>query len=200
MRGKSNSPLSRSERIERFFELADQGYRNAEICREMGISKDTARSYREKWEERVEQRKLEVPNLLRDVLGNTIRQLEELDRIRKAAWSEYERASEPFEIACEECEHTMTVTVASATARNNALNTALKAQDSKAKVLGVIGVKQDFIMHVVRVENAMKRLLSFMANELCERDRLILDEYMSGLPDIFGDDESMAIEATSSVA
>lgn len=147
------------QRKEVAFELFKKGYTNAETAREIGIHPDTVTRYRRAYEERLAEEVSANPHLLRDVLGNTLRSLEELDRVRAAAWKDYQEAT-------------------SATAKKGFLDLAIKAQSERAKLFGLMGVKQDTLVYINGVKEVQDKLMDFMTKELCPADRAKLEKYL----------------------
>lgn len=169
---------TRSQRIERATELFSRGYSNMDVARDIGISRNTATAYRKIYEERLKTKTAENPRFLHDIIGNTVRQIEELDEARKALWKDYELARVGLEIECESCEEVMLVPVASMTTRNSLMANIIKVQDQRSKLYGVIGVKAEFFAMVAGVKAVQDALLAFMSAELCPADRAKLDRYM----------------------
>lgn len=151
--------MGRGERLERAFELFAKGYSNVEVADDIHVHPDTVTRYRRVYESRIAQQAKDTPNLLRDVLGNTLRTLAELDRIRKEAWERYESASTDG-------------------ARQKWMAIVLKAQDQRAKLFGLMGVKQDTLAYINGIKEIQGKLIEFMQRELCADDRRRLDEYI----------------------
>lgn len=147
------------QRKEVAYELFKRGYTNAETAREIGIHPDTVTRYRRSYEEQLQAEVNANPHLLRDVLGNTLRSLEELDRVRAAAWKDYQEAT-------------------SATAKKGFLDLAIKAQSERAKLFGLMGVKQDTLVYINGVKEVQDKLMDFMTKELCPADRAKLEKYL----------------------
>lgn len=147
------------QRKEVAFECFKKGYTNAETAREIGIHPDTVTRYRRAYEEQLAAEVQGNPHLLRDVLGNTLRSLEELDRVRAAAWKDYQEAT-------------------SATAKKGFLDLAIKAQSERAKLFGLMGVKQDTLVYINGVKEVQDKLMDFMTKELCPADRAKLEKYL----------------------
>jgi transposase-like protein len=139
--------------------LFARGYTNAEVAREMDIHPDTVTRYRRWYEDSLAEQAKNNPHMLRDVLGNTLRTLEELDRVRVAAWKDYEESVTP-------------------TARKGFLDVITKAQSERAKLFGLMGVKQDTLVYINGVKEVQDKLMDFMTKELCPADRTKLETYL----------------------
>jgi len=166
-----------------------RGFTNDQVAERLTVTEQTVANYRTDYERELADQLRANPSLLRNVLENTVRALGELDQARRAAWEEYEHAS--HDLTCPNCS-TVVSNVSSPVTRNNLLNTIIKAQDQRGKLLGLFGVRQEFLMHVQSVRLLQEAILEFMRTELCPEDkakleRLILEQ--------LGDH----IDATSSV-
>lgn len=159
-RGRTRSRLSLSERREFASELFLKGFNVTDVARKLRVSWDTASSYKKWHEDRVAAQAQENPQLLQDVLRNTVLSLQELDQIRASAWRQY-HASESRQIKLQ------------------ALNTIRSAQQDKAKLFGLFGVKQDFYLHVQNVTLVQTMLIEFLSRELCADDREKMDRFLS---------------------
>lgn len=177
-KGKLKHKLTRSQRIERACELFSRGYSDSDVARDLPVARNTARAYRAIYEERLKDRTAENPRFLHDIIGNTNRQLEELEQVRNALWKDFEQARSGIEIECENCEEVMIVPIASMTTRNSIMANIIKAQDQRAKLYGVIGVKAEFYSMVAGVKAVQDALLAFMSAELCAEDREKLARYL----------------------
>lgn len=158
-RGKTRSTLTLSERREEAYSLYARAYTVADVARKLDVSKDTAARYKQEWEERLDAQTAANPHLLRDVLRNTYQTLEETDAMRAAAWREYEDS----------------------TKRANKISALGRVRDAltlRANVLGVLGVKQEFYLHVQQVQAIQSRLLQFMRENLCAEDRRKLEQLL----------------------
>jgi hypothetical protein len=111
------------------------------------------------YEERIDSQAAANPHLLRQVLPNTIKSLEELDKVRAFAWK---RASE----------------TESDTIRAQMMNVILKAQDQRSKLFGLMGVKQEALAYTMQIQKQQERLIEYMQRELCPADRLRLEEFI----------------------
>lgn len=160
-KGKTRSKLSRSERLAKAFEFYGKGLDVAEVSRRLRVSWDTAKRYKEKWEASIDAEAQEKPELLRDVVRNTVQAIRELDMVRAEAWKTYHTAD-------------------SKQTKLQALNTIRSCQTDKAKLFGLFGVKQDFFLYVQSVNIVQSRLLEFMAEKLCDADRDALAALLEG--------------------
>jgi hypothetical protein len=147
------------QRKEVAFELFKKGYTNAEVAREVKIHPDTAKRYRDAYEAQLAAEVASNPGMLRDVLGNTLRSLEELDRARAAAWKDYQEST-------------------SSTAKKGFLDLVIKAQGERAKLFGLMGVKQDTLVYINGVKEMQDRLMDFLQRELCAADRTKIEKFL----------------------
>jgi transposase-like protein len=158
-RTASPYPLQQRKRLAR--DLFLQGYSVSEVADELTISVDTAIRYKQQYEAEIKEQARANPQLLTNVLENTVRAMEELDAIRREAWAKYHTTS-----------HVQT--------QSNMLNIALKAQSERAKLFGLFGVRPEFMMHVQRVQMLQQKLLEFMQREMCTADKQKLESYLTG--------------------
>lgn len=147
------------QRREAAWELFKRGYTNAEVAREMGIHPDTVTRYRRLFEATLAAETAANPGLLRDVLGNTLRSLEELDAIRTMAHKDYQEST-------------------SATARKGFLDIMVRAQSERAKLFGLMGVKQDTLVYINGVKEMQDKLMDFLQRELCSADRRKIERFL----------------------
>lgn len=190
--------MTRSQRIERACELYSRGYNPTDVARELRIARNTARSYRDIYSQRLKEQKEANPHFLQDLVGNTLAMLEELEQVRRESWRDHDMAKVGVE--CPRCEEHFEI--ASLSTRNNIMATILKAQSERAKLFGTMGVKQEFFAMVAGVKAVQDALLVFMARELCPNDRAKLDEYL-GTPEIqayMGGGQLDAIEAQAMIS
>lgn len=157
--GGTRSPMRLGARRQRAFELFTEGASNVEVARSLQVSPDTAGRYRKLYEEKIESQAAANPHLLRQVLPNTIKALEELEKVRAYAW-ERARSTE------------------SDTIRAQMMNVILKAQDQRAKLFGLMGVKQEALAFTMQVQKQQERLIQYMKENLCPADRIALDEFI----------------------
>lgn len=169
--------LTRIERLQRCFDFFDQGLSNAEVCRRMKLAPNTATKWRRLWAERNRDDLVENQSLLQQVLSNTLQMLRENEQIRRAAWQEYHAGIEIHQAHCDECDALVEFTIGNPVTRNSSLNTLMKSQEHRAKLLGVLGIKQEFFGMVSAVQAVQEKLLEFLARELCPADRAKLDSY-----------------------
>lgn len=197
MASRTRSDLTRGERTERAFDLFSRGYSNADVARKLRVHRNTAANYRVLYEEKLKQAKLDNPAFLQDILGNTLRLVGELEQIQREAWRNHEKAKRKTTVECPHCEKIVFHEDSDPVLRDRILNTLLKAQSERAKLMGVIGVKAEFMALVAQVKAVQDKLLTFMATELCEADREKLDRYLSGSEMSAYMGSSGAIEAES---
>jgi multidrug efflux pump subunit AcrA (membrane-fusion protein) len=154
------SRLSLSERREEASSLFLKGLTVAEVARKLDVTWDTAKGY-ERWhEQRIAKQAADNPQLLSDVLRNTVAQMAELDQVRAAAWRQYH-------------------TTDSAQVRLQALNTVRQATNDKAKLFGLFGVKQEFYVNVQNVTAVQSLMIEFLQREMCDDDRVKLEAFLA---------------------
>jgi hypothetical protein len=159
-RGRTSSPLGLSARRERARELFSRGFTNADVAREILVSPETAARYRVTYEDELKETAKANPNMLRDILGNTVRTLRELDQVRAAAWQNYEASQTDA-------------------AKATFLNTALKASDQRAKLLQLFGVKAEYMSQVAVIQRNQEALIKFLAEgEWCDHDRMSVVSFL----------------------
>lgn len=159
-RGKTSSNLSLSERRQRASELIAKGFTNQDIAKKLGVTPETASSYRKWHRERVAETVQSNPTFMQDVLDNTVKALEENDLIRKEAWKRYHGTKAPQ-------------------IKLQALNTVRQCQQDRAKIYGLFGVKQEVLAMFANVKAVQDRLLEFMVQELCGDDQKKLERLLT---------------------
>jgi predicted transcriptional regulator len=180
-RGRTASGLTLQQRKSKARERFTQGFSNEQIAVELDIHPTTVGQYRREYEADLGAAARANPELLRDVLNNTVRALQELDMVRQRAWEEYESSRARHHFECPECGHEFDeVSGTGAQTRNQLLNTITKAQEQRGKLLGLFGVKQEFFLHVQNVRVVQETLLAFMAQHLCAVDKRKLEELLTG--------------------
>lgn len=180
-RGRTSSPYTLGQRKRLAASMFTKGYSAAEVAERLGIHPGTAAQYRQEFEDSLGDAAAANPGLLKDVLRNTVQALNELDQVRKHAWEEYEAAQHDVTAVCPVCEHHFVAERASSTVtRNQLLKTITAAQDQRAKLLGLFGVKADFLHHVNAIRLVQEKLLNFMRQELCEEDKQKLEALLTG--------------------
>lgn len=165
-RGSTASELSLHERREKAGKMFSRGASNSQVAKELNVHPDTARRYREEYEADLITSARNNPQMLTDVLLNTMRALDELDQVREEAWRMYEEA------LTDEGEPRHTV-------RQTYLKTILSAQEQRAKLYGLFGVKAEFFAHVQNVRIVQQKLIQFMQTNLCAEDRSKLEEFLT---------------------
>lgn len=201
-KGKTKSTLNLSKRRERAFELFARGYTNTDVAKDLKVRMDTVASYRKLYEERIHAQAAANPNFLREVVDNTVRALEELDKIRADAWLHLEDRIVKTEHECPECETTFVekerIAISDQT-RAQYHNVLLKAQDQRAKLMGLLGVKHEVFVAIMQVKVVQDKLLDFMGRNLCEGDRAKLDAFLTSpeLVEYMGGSALDAIDTSS---
>lgn len=160
-RGRTSSPLGRAARKEKAFELYSRGFGVMEVAREVQVDRTTASRYKQAYEASLQSQARANPNLLRDILRNTVRALSELDQVRAEAWKRYEATD---------------VDATKATF----LNTALKALEQRAKLFQLFGVKAEYMAQVALISRQQEKLVEFLGHhEFCDRDREAIVEFLA---------------------
>lgn len=199
---KTKSKLNLSKRRERSFELFAKGYTNTDVAKDLKVRMDTVAGYRALYNDRIHAQAAANPNFLREVLQNTIRAMDELDRIRADAWAHLEDRIVKTEHQCPECETIFVekdrVQVSDQT-RAQYHNVLLKAQDQRSKLMGVLGVKQEMLVAIMQVRVVQDKMLGFMGEHLCDADRAKLETFLTSpeLVEYMGSGALGAIEAES---
>lgn len=192
--GKSTSKLSLSKRRERAFILFARGYTNSDVAKDITVAPDTVAKYRKLYESRIHAQAAANPNFLREVVENTVRTLEELDQIRADAWAHMKSRKEVRHHTCPHCEEEFvereTIEISDST-RAQYQRILLSAQDQRAKLMGLLGIKHEVVVSIMQVKVVQDKLLEFMGGSLCAADRIKLEnfltqpelmEYMQGMP------------------
>lgn len=168
-KGKTKSKLSLRDRRERAVELIGRGYTDTDVARDLKVSRTTAASYRRIYEESIQQRVREAPDALRDVLGNTFRQLHELDDIRKMTWEKLKRRKAIIEVVCDDC-GAVTEYVYQEPPTDQATvqyqNVLLKAAEARSKLLGLLGVKQEVFIEIQNVNIVQTKIMGWLQSNL----------------------------------
>lgn len=178
-RGKSKSPQTRSERIETASDYFRRGYSDSDVARKLKIARQTAAAYRVIYEQRLKEKTADDPAFLQDVVGNTNRMLSELDQIIRNVWKDVDQADKKIKIRCDNCEEISLVVLPDLDLKAKLYGLALKAQQDRSKLYGVIGVKAEVIAKIQAVEFVQNALLKFMAEKLCQHDREALVEFLT---------------------
>jgi hypothetical protein len=189
---KSASPFNRAERREKGFKLIAKGYTNVEIAAELKVHPDTVTRLRKAYADQVQAEAAANPHLLNEVIANTIRTLNELDLIRKEAWAAHDTMhAEGRE--CSECGHEDVVYRGpKGETKAQMLRILLQANDQKAKLFQLFGVKAEFMAHVNQVAQLQTRLMAFMRDNLCEADRNRLEDFLGTLTGAVASNEALA--------
>lgn len=159
MKGRAGSSFSLRERRERAYEMFAKGNRVSQVAKKLGVRWDTAKRYEKEYQVGLRSEAGKNPQMLQNVLENTIRTLEELDIVRRQAWADYEKCT-------------------SKQTRALFLNTVLRAQAQRNQLFGLIGVRQEYVLTINNVRIVQDRLLEFMSKHLCEKDKEKLERFM----------------------
>jgi hypothetical protein len=159
--GRTRSRLDLSQRKERAFSLFHRGWRNADVARDLQVTPDTAKRYRDEYEATLAQQAQDNPRLLINVLENTVRAITELDELRIETWRAYESTD-------------------AGPTREMIRKALITINDQRAKLFGLFGVKQEYILHVQQIQAMQNRLIDWMRNHLCQQDRDALEAFITG--------------------
>lgn len=206
---KSKSKLGLSQRRERAFQLFARGYTDVDVRKDLGVAKDTVAGYRRQYEANISAQATANSELLSQVIGNTMRSLQELDMIRADAWQHMESRTVRTRITCPHCEeefiHKLVYEVSDQT-RAQYHNVLLKAQGERTKLFGLIGVKQEMMARYESINALSQLILAFMVEELCNADRLkvadLVEKHMAahgGMPVVLELDPADSEEIFSEV-
>jgi predicted transcriptional regulator len=175
-RGRTQSTLSVSARREKSYDLFSRGWKNADIAREVRVTPDTVKRYRDEYEQQLRTQAAQNPRLLVNVIENTIRAITELDQLRRTVWADYESvpASSPLRAAYGK--------------------QILSINNERSKLFGLFGVKQEYFLHVQNVQSMQNRMLEWMRTNLCAEDRSALERFIQEELSAFMSSEVTPIE------
>lgn len=156
----NNSPYDRSERKRIARKMYLRGASVSEVSRKLKVTWITAQKYRDALQDELTSTIHNNPELVQDILTNTYKLLEELDQIRSESWKQYSKKDVPVMV------------------KNQLLNTMLKAQDQRGKLLQVMGLKQEMLIHLQMVRGLQERIIEFMSRELCHEDRDKMEAFL----------------------
>lgn len=168
-KGKTKSTLTFSERKIRAFELFGKGFTVTDVAKDLGVSRNTATSYKKRWKEEVKAEAQADPASVRDVLTNTKLMLDEVNQVRAVAWENLHRKPGILRIECESCEHEMEYQYRfppGDTAIIGFLNLLTKTADQRAKLLGLMGVDQRLFNEVMAVNHVQQKMLVWLGENL----------------------------------
>lgn len=180
-KGKTKSKMGLRARREAAFRMFAQGATHEAIAKKLRVSRQTVTSYRKQYEAQLDAEAAANPRLLQDVLRNTVRSLRELDMIREDAWKRLEAKPRKVRAACDGCgeENTFEVDLPPGDqARVQYQNVLLKAGEQRAKLFGVMGVKQEVFVAITNVQIVQNRMLDWMGRNLCADDREALASFL----------------------
>lgn len=179
-RGRTNSPIPLRERKKMAWDMFSRGFTSDQVRAKIQVTTETVSEYRRQYESELRQQMLDNPGLLRNVLENTVRGLEELDQARRALWEEYDGAIHPVMLVCPHCDQDIEhLQVTSPSTRNQILGNIMKSQELRSRMLGLFGVKQEFLLHVQSVRAIQEALLGFMRENLCSEDKVKLERMLT---------------------
>lgn len=168
-KGKTKSKMTLRQRRERAVELIGRGFTDTDVAKDLQVSRQTAASYRRIYEDDLQAKVREAPDALRDVLGNTFRQLSELDDIRKMTWTRLNRRKAAITIECEHCGEEMDYVYQEPPTDQATVqyqNVLLKAADARSKLLGLLGVKQEVFIEIQNVNIVQTKIMAWLQNNL----------------------------------
>lgn len=168
---KSKAPKLRlKERRERAAVLFAQGYTVTDVARELGVSRTTATDYKHRYEESIAQEVQDNPGFLRDAVNNTMRLLKENDLVRASAWDSLnDRPPRSIETKCPNCgemvEHEYRDAPSDQT-KTQLYNVILKSGELRAKLFGMLGVKQEVLIEIQSVNVVQNRIMGWLGDHL----------------------------------
>lgn len=180
-KGKTKSTLTYSERKIRAGELFAKGFTVTDVARDLGVSRNTATSYKKRWTADVKAAAQADPASVRDVLTNTRMMLDEVNQVRAVAWHNLHRTEGIIDIECESCEHTMRYQYRfppGDTAIVGYLNLLTKTAEQRAKLLGLMGVDQRLFNEVMAVNHVQQKILEWLNDHLDARGRGDLADFI----------------------
>lgn len=198
-KGKTKSKLTLRQRREKAYRLFAQGVDDRDVATELKVSRKTVAAYRQRYEGIITEEAGNSPTLLQDVLKSTVRALRELDMIRADAWKRLTEKPTKYKFDCEHCGEELVIELPLPPTDQNRVqyqNVLLKAQEQRAKLLGVLGVKQEVFIQFNNIKIVQDKVLEWMGRNLCATDRERLAVFMeTELAQYLGSPE--AIEAPS---
>ena len=180
-KGKTKSTMSLSERRLRAFELFGKGFNVVDVAKDIGVSRNTAQSYKKRWKEEVKAAALADPASVRDVLTNTAMMLDEVNQVRAVAWNALHRTEGHIDIECDACENVMRYRYRfppGDTATVGYLNLLTKTAEQRAKLLGLMGVDQRLFNEVMAVNHVQRRMLEWLTENLDASTRGLLADFI----------------------
>lgn len=166
-----NRPRGIRERREKAYRLFGRGFTNAEVARSVGVTPETSKRYRVEYENELREEATANPNLLRDVIKNTMSSLSALDDVRAEAWDMAQVDSTPPNV------------------KASYLSIILKAEKERAAILGLLGAKTETAALFARIKEQQDKLIEYMRDHLCEEDRrqlegFIMEQFASDLENV----------------
>jgi predicted transcriptional regulator len=177
-RGVTASTLNVSQRREKAYDLFGRGWKNADVARDLRVTPDTVKRYRDEYDAQLVRQAAENPRLLVNVIENTVRALTELDQLRRSVWEDYESvpASSPMRAAYGK--------------------QLLSINTERSKLFGLFGVTQEYFLHVQNVQSMQNRMLEWMRTNLCAEDRDALERFIQDELSSFMDNRVTPINAS----
>lgn len=182
-RGKTKSTKTLGERREAAYRLFRRGYTDVEVARKVKVTRQTAANYRKLYEAELGELVLSNPDLLRDALKNTFRNLGEIDEVRENAWKQLDRKEAVIEFHCDECGNDGEVVVLEPPgddARTKYLGVILKSTEMRAKVLGTLGIKTEVLAAIADLRQTQDAVLRWLSENLDGDQRMALAEFLEG--------------------
>lgn len=161
-RGKTTSKYTLQKRRRIAFTMFTRGHTDHDVAVKLGVALGTAQRYRRAWKDQLEEEARNNPNLLKDVLQNTLQMLAELDDLRaKAHTIINDKRTSPQ-------------------VRTQQMNLILRVTEQRSRLLGLLGVKHDYFVMINNIVVVQTALLEFMRRELCSEDRTKLEQLITG--------------------
>lgn len=182
-RGRPKTKKKLAERRLEAFDCFRKGFSDVATAEKIGVTRQTVATYRDLYERSLGEQARANPELLAQVLQNTVRSLAELDAIREDAWKHLEDRKVRVPHECPRCEHEWKETIylsVSDQTRAQYHNVLLKAQGERSKLFGLLGVKAEMLARIESVNIVQRALLQFMGEQLCNDDREKLARLLEG--------------------
>lgn len=146
-----------------------KGWTIVAVAADLSVTEETASRYKHEYQDKIQQQAAANPSMLVEVLQNALVALDENDTIRRHAWEDFDNC-DGMEVECD-CGTVLVLPPRPSTTRNAYLKTILSAQEQRAKIYGLFGVKAEFYQQVAHIKQLQDKLIEFMKRELCPEDR-----------------------------
>jgi hypothetical protein len=158
--GRTGSPYSLGERKQKAFRRFNRGQGPSDVYKKLGVSYDTACRYYREWKKHAGEAARQDPDFLRDILGNTWQAIAQIDEVRRVAWAQISKKG------------------TNPQTKQSLLNTILKAEEQRNKILSVLGIRQEVFVYLQNFQKFQQLLIGFLKKELCDVDKEKLIEFL----------------------